>query len=142
MDTNLDNDPFEILNQYTQLRKYYKMVEEIKNKTFDEFYSNPKLQQRTTHKTSTLDGVPADPQSMDKTPNQIPVKKLSCTKCDWETGKLKQSKARQRMKGRMHAKHKDTNLPPGSTPSSSPLSFPPTIPSPPPSIPTQFLHLL
>ena len=75
---------------------------------------------------------------MDKTPSQIPVNgkmKLSCTKCDWETGELKHSKARQRIKAHMYAKHKDTNLPPGSTPSSSPLSFSPTIPSPPPSIP-------
>ena len=44
MDTNLDDDVFEILNQQTQLTKFYKMVEEIKNKTFDEFYSTPKLQ--------------------------------------------------------------------------------------------------
>ena len=83
------------------MTEYYKMVEKI-NKTFEKVYSTPKLQQtqKTTHKhqTSTLDGdkFPADLQSMDKTPSQIPVNgkmKLSCTKCDWETGKFKQSKA-------------------------------------------------
>ena len=63
-------------------------------------------------------------------------------KCDWETGKLKQSKAKQRMKAHMHAKQKDTNLHPGYTPSSSPTSFPPTIPSHRPSTPPGFLRVL
>ena len=93
------------------------MVDKINKKTFEKVYSILKLHQtqKTTpeYQTSTLDGdeFPADLQSMDRTPIQEPANgnkiKLSCIRCDWETGKLKQSKARQRMTAHMFAKHKD-----------------------------------